>query len=138
MNRSVMKMFRYSFPIDFAFNMSMRCSERTTLPETIFYSVDFLIVIICRYFLFLYVPKIKNCIAFICVNPLLFLLLFIIFIVLLLFSINFECNFCLNFNIIRLLHLNCKILSGFLPIKDKSLGLLELLSKISEIWLCIE
>ena len=36
-NRSVVKTFRCSFPIDFAFKMSIRYSERTTQPETIFF-----------------------------------------------------------------------------------------------------
>ena len=71
----------------------------------------------------------KTYIAVTCVNPLLFLLPFIIFIVLLPFSINFEYNFGLNFNTISFFHLNCKILFGFLSIKEKSLGLLELVSK---------
>ena len=44
-NHSVMKTFRCSFPIDLAFNVSMRCSECTTQPETIFFSVDFLVAI---------------------------------------------------------------------------------------------
>ena len=67
--------------------------------------------------------------AFTCVNPLLFLLPFIIFIVLLPFSLNFEFNFGLNFNTISPFHLNSKIPFGFLPIKEKLLGLLELTSK---------
>ena len=36
-----MKAFKCSFPIYLAFNMSTLCSERTTRPETIFFSVDF-------------------------------------------------------------------------------------------------
>ena len=56
-NCSVRKTFECSFPVDFAFNMPMRCSERTPKPETIFYSVDFLAVIIYHYFLFLYMQK---------------------------------------------------------------------------------
>ena len=67
--------------------------------------------------------------VFTSVNPLLFLLPFI-FIVLLPFSMNFKFNFGLNFNTFRLFHLNCKISFGFLPIKEKALGLLELASKI--------
>ena len=104
-HRSVRKTFKCFFPIDFAFNMSMQCSERTPKPETIFYSVDFLAVIINRYFLFLYL---KKHIAFMCVNTPLFLLPFIIFTVLLPFSINFEFNFGLNFNAVSFFHLNCK------------------------------
>ena len=51
-DRSVRKTFKCSFPIDFAFNMSMRCSERTPKSEAILYCVAFLAVIIYRYFLF--------------------------------------------------------------------------------------
>ena len=47
-----------SFPIDFAFSMSIWCSERTTQPETILFSVDFLVVRVYRYFLFVYMQKI--------------------------------------------------------------------------------
>ena len=57
-------------------------------------------------------------------------LLFIIFIVLLPFSINFKLSFCLNFNTISLLHLKCKISFGFHTIKEESLGLFELASKM--------
>ena len=120
-----MKTFKCSFPIDFAFNMSIRCSERTTQPETIYFSVNFLVVIINLYFFVCLYAK-KTSIDFACVNPLLFLLLFIIFIVLLPFSINFKFNVCLNFNTMSLFHLNCKTPFGFLPIKEKSLGLVEL------------
>ena len=56
-NRSVRKTFKCSFPIDFAFNMSMRCSERTPKPEKLLYRVDFLVVIIYRYFWFDYMQK---------------------------------------------------------------------------------
>ena len=59
-NHSVMKTFKCSFPIDFAFNMSIRCSERTPQPETIFYSVYFVAVIIYRYFLFSIYAKTSN------------------------------------------------------------------------------
>ena len=53
-NGSVMKTVNCSFLIDFAFIMSIRCSERTPQPQTIFYRVDFLAVIIYVYFLFLF------------------------------------------------------------------------------------
>ena len=130
-----MKTFKCSFPIDFAFNMSydaqsvqhsqkqyflfvqfmsIGCSERTTQPETIF-------------FVFLY-AKIQLLLVF---------LLSFSVVVLLPFSMIFKFNFGLNFNIIRF-YLNCKISFGFLPIKQKSLGLLELASKMQEIWPCIE
>ena len=56
-NDSVMKMLKCSFPIDFAFNISIRCSEHTPKPETIFYNLDFLAVIIYPYFFFLYMQK---------------------------------------------------------------------------------
>ena len=72
----------------------------------------------------------KNHIAFTCVNLPLFILLFIIFIVLFPSSINFEFNFGLNFNTINLFYINCKISFDSLPIKEKSLGLLELASKM--------
>ena len=120
-------MFKCSFSIDFAFNMSMRYLERTPKPEKIFYSVDFLTAIIYKYLLFLCMQK---HIAFTCVNTPVFLLHFIIFTVLLPFSINFEFNFGLNFNTKSLFHLNCKKSFGFLPMKEKSLGLLELTSKM--------
>ena len=68
--------------------------------------------------------------AFTCVNLLLFLLFFIMFNVLLPFGMNFEFNFGLNFNTMSLFRLNCKISFGFLHIKEKSLGLLELASKM--------
>ena len=68
--------------------------------------------------------------VFTCVNPFFFLLIFIIFIVLLPFSMNFKINFDLNFNITSLFHLNCKVSFGLLPIKEKSLGLSELASKM--------
>ena len=132
-NRSVRKTFKCSFPIDFAFNMSILCSEGTPQPETIFSRVDFLAVTIYRCFLFLYVQKKHS--AFTCVNPALFLLPFIIFIVLLSCSVNFEFNFGLNFNTINLFHLNRKISFGFLPIKEKWLDLLELAPKMQEIWM---
>ena len=53
-NGSVVKTFKWSVLIDFAVNMSITCSERIQQPETIFYRVDFLAVIIYLYFLFLY------------------------------------------------------------------------------------
>ena len=56
-NRSVMRTFKCPFPVDLAFNMSIRCSERTTQPETIFFSVDFLVVITDQYFLFVYMQE---------------------------------------------------------------------------------
>ena len=56
-NRSVLNTFKCSFPIDVAFNMSIRFSERTAQPETIFFGVDFLVVKVYRYFLFVYVQK---------------------------------------------------------------------------------
>ena len=74
--------------------------------------------------------KKKTYIAFTCVHPLLSLFSFIIFILLLPFSMNFKSNFGLNLNTINLFHLNCKISFGFLPVKEKSLGLLELASKL--------
>ena len=101
-------MFECFFPIYHAFNISTRCSARTTQPETIF---------VC-----LYSKKTYN-IAFIYVNPFLFLISLIIF-VLLLF------NFGLTFNAISLFSLKLQILFGFLPIKEKLLGLLELACKI--------
>ena len=77
-----METFKSSFPIDFAFNMSIRCSERTAQPGTVFLAwislLSQYIDISC---------KNETYIAFTCVNPLLFLLPFIIFIVLLPFSI---------------------------------------------------
>ena len=42
---------------------------------------------------------------------------------------EFQFNFGLNFNNLSLFHLSCKILFGFFPIKEISLGLLELASK---------
>ena len=117
-----------SFSNDFAFNMSIWCSKRTTQPETRFFSVDFVVIIVYLYFLFDYMQKKK--VAFTCVNPLLFLLIFIIFIILLRFGVNFKLNFDLNFNTISLFHLDYKISFGFLPMKEKSLGLLELVSKM--------
>ena len=105
-------------------------------------------VIICRLFrchnisiLFVCLYAKKNIyiyIVFTCVNSLLFLLPFIIFIVLLSFIINLRFNFFLDFHSISLFHLNWKISFGFLPMKEKSLGLLELASKMQEIWPCIE
>ena len=135
-----MKAFKCYFPIWFW------CSECTTQPETMFFSVDFLcdnmsIVPLSWYidFVCLYAKKKKkNYIVFTCVNSLLFLLPFIIFIVLLSFIINFRFNFFLDFHTISLFHLNWKISFGFLPMKEKSLGLLELASKMQEIWPCIE
>ena len=56
-NRSVMRTFKCPFPVDLAFNMSIRCSDRTTQPETIFFSVDFLVVITDQYFLFVYMQE---------------------------------------------------------------------------------
>ena len=47
-----MKTFKSSFPIDFTLNMSIQCSERTTQPEALLFSVDFLVVIIYQNFLF--------------------------------------------------------------------------------------
>ena len=86
-NSTVMKAFKYSFPIHFAFNMSIRCSERATQPETIFFNVNFFVIIIYRYFLFVFMQKRQTYVAYICVNPpVLFLL--IIFIVLLPYSMN--------------------------------------------------
>ena len=90
-----------------------------------YFNEDFLVVI-HQYFLFVYMQR-KT---FTCVNPLLFLLPFIIFIVLLPFRMNFKSNFGLNFNTKAFFHLNCEISFGFLPIKEKSLGILELASKI--------
>ena len=78
------------------------------------------------FFVFLYA---KN-ITFTCVSLLLFLLFFIIFIALLPFSMNFEVKFDLNFNSISFFHVNCKISFGFFLIKEKSLGLSELVSKM--------
>ena len=91
-NSTVMKAFKYSFPIHFAFNMSIRCSERATQPETIFFNVNFFVIIIYRYFLFVFMQKRQTYVAFICVNPpVLFLL--IIFIVLLPYSMNSKFSF---------------------------------------------
>ena len=126
-NCSAMKTLKCSFPFDFAFNVSYY-AQNVHQPKTIFYRVDFLVVVIYRYFLFLYTQK--TYIIFTCVNPPLFLLPLKIFIVLLPFSVNFEINFALNFNTTSLFHLNCKILFCFLPIKEKSLGLLQLVSEI--------
>ena len=98
---SVMKAFKCSLPIYFAFKMSIRCSERTTQSETIFFSVDFFVVIMHQYLLFVYMLK-KIYITFACVNLILFLISFIIFIVLLPFSMNFVFNFGLNFYAISL------------------------------------
>lgn len=64
----------------------------------------------------------KTYIAFNSFIPLLFLLPFI--------GLNFK-----SLSAISLFHLNCKISFGFLPIKEKSLGLLKLASKIKEIWM---
>ena len=47
---------------------------------------------------------------------------------------NFEFNFDLNFNTISFFHLSCQISFDCLPIKEKSLGLLELVSKMYETW----
>ena len=90
-NDSVMKRLEYSFPVEFAFNMLIQCSERTTQPETI--CVHFLVVMIHQN--------------------------------LLSFSMMIKFNFGLNFHTVRLFYLNCKISFGFLPIKEKSLGLLK-------------
>ena len=99
-NCSVRKTFKYSLSIDVAFNMSMWCSERTPKPETIFYRLGFLTVIIYRYFWFLYMQKIYS--FYLCQPPL-FLLPFTAFVVLLAFIINFKFNFGLNFNTITFL-----------------------------------
>ena len=123
-----MKTFKCLLPIDLAFIMPMRCSEHSTQLETIFFSEDFLVVI-HQYFAFVYI-QIKAYTTFTRVNPFLFLLPFIIFIVLLPFGMNFKSNFGLNFYTIVFFHLKCKISFGFLPIKEKSLGLLELASKM--------
>ena len=124
-NGSVMETFKYSFSIDFAVNMSIRCSERATQPETIFFSVDFLVIMIYQNFLFVYMQKYSFYLYY---SPSVFTH-FIIFI-LLPFSIIFKFNFGLNFNTVRLFYLNLKISFGFLPIKEKSLGLLDLASKM--------
>ena len=76
-----------------------------------------------KQYLFVYIKKKTYNIAFTYVNPFLFLISLIIF-VLLLF------NFGLTFNAISLFSLKLQILFGFLPIKEKLLGLLELASKI--------
>ena len=137
-----MKAFKCYFSIWFW------CSECTTQPETMFLAwISF--VMICRLFrchnisilfvcLYAKKKKIYIYIVFTCVNSLLFLLPFIIFIVLLSFIINFRFNFFLDFHTISLFHLNCEVSFGFLPMKEKSLGLLELASKMQEIWPCIE
>ena len=103
--RSVMKTFKCSFPIDFAFNMSIRYSERTSQPEITFYSMDFLVVIISIFLVSLYAKKIKH-------TPLCF---YSLFFVLKMFDLNFKS--------IILFYLNCKILFGLLSIKEKSFGL---------------
>ena len=87
------------------------------------FSKDFLVVVIDQYFLLVHMQR-KTYKAFTCVNSLLFLLPLIIFIVLLSFSMNFKPNFGFNFNTISLFSL------GFLPVKEKSLGFLELTSKM--------
>ena len=56
-NDSVMKTFRCSLPIDFAFKMSIQCSERTTQSEKMFFIIDFLVVTIYQNFLFVYTRK---------------------------------------------------------------------------------
>ena len=107
-NGSVMRTFKYSFPIDFVFNISIWCSERTTQPEKIFFIVDFLVVIIIKFNIScLFICK--N-IAFTYANPLLFLLPFIIFVVLLPFSMICKINSGLSSNTIRLFYL--RILTG--------------------------
>ena len=96
-----MKTFKYSFPIGIAFYTLIRCSERTTQPESNFFCLDFpcyfdiLILIVC-----LYAKKISY-LAFTCVNPLLFSLPFIIF-VLTPFSMSFKFNFDFSVNTISL------------------------------------
>ena len=124
-NGSVMKNFSCSFLFGFAFKMSKQCSERTKQPEKCFLSwISFLsqyIKIFC-----LFIQGYAKNIAFTCVNPLLFLLPFIIFFVLISFSMNFKFNFGLNLITIRIFHLKCKISFQFLPIKEESLGFLEL------------
>ena len=45
-----------SFPVNFVFNMSTWCSDRSTQPETIFFSVDFLFFIVYLY-MFVYMKK---------------------------------------------------------------------------------
>ena len=101
---SVIKAFKCSFPIYLAFKMSIRCSERTTQSETIFFRVDFFVVIMHQYLLFVYMLK-KTYITFACVNPILFLIPFIIFIVLLPFSMNFRFNFRFEYSWIAKFHL---------------------------------
>ena len=96
----VMKTFKFPLPIDIAFITPIRCSEHLTQLETMFFSEDFLVVVIHQYFSFVYI-QIKTYIAFTCVNPLLFLLPFI-FIVLLPFIMSFKSNFGLNFYTISL------------------------------------
>ena len=111
-NHPVMKTLKCFFPIDFAFIISMWCSERPIQPEPMMFSLDFLIY---SYFLFVYMQK--TYVDFTCINLLLFLFHYIIFIVLFPFSMNFKSNSILNFNTINLFHLNSKFHFVFLQSK---------------------
>ena len=79
-NRLVLKMFKCPFLIDLAFIILIRCSEHTIQLETIFFSEDFLVVVIHQQNLVIYMQR-KTYIAFTCVNPISFysLLLFLLF-----------------------------------------------------------
>ena len=55
-NGSVRKALNVIF--DFTFSMSIRWTERTTQPETTFFSMDFLVVTIGQNFLFVYMQNI--------------------------------------------------------------------------------
>ena len=110
-----------------------------TARNNICLSVDFLVIIIHRYFLY---EKKKKLIQFslwrFVLNLFCFYSIFIILIVLPAFSIIFKFSFGLNLITVSLFHLNCKISFGFLSIKENLLRLFELASKMQEIWPCIE
>ena len=112
-----MKTFKCSFPIDFAFNMSIRCSKCTPQPEIIFYSVDFLVAIIYRYFLFSYMQKNIQYSFYLCYSPSVFTPFHYFYCFT---PLQHKC-LILKCNTISLFQLICKISFGFLPIKEKSL-----------------
>ena len=110
-----------------------------TARNNICLSVDFLVIIIHRYFLY---AKKKKLIQFslwrFVLNLFCLYSIFIILIVLPAFSIIFKFSFSLNLITVSLFHLNWKISFGFLSIKENLLRLFELASKMQEIWPCIE
>ena len=118
-----MKMFKCPSRLILHFYVNTMLRTFNTARDK-FFSEAFLVVVIHQYFFFIHV-QIKTLIPFCFCS-----LSLITFIVVLPFFMNFKYNFGLNFNTISLFLLKLKNFIWFPSYQKKSLGLLELASKM--------